>query len=322
MKRESRRFVLTCAFNETFSVPAAVALRSASVHWTESTPMDVYIIDSGISETSRTRIEQSIVASRMRLHWRTIDVDRFGDLPFFFHAKPQVYHRLAIDEVVPNEVERVVWMDSDMLVCRCMAELWQMNLEGKSLAAVQDMAIPFVSSPLGLNEYKELKLAADAPYFNAGLLVIDLKRWRKYKSGSRLLQYVRDHADTVFLFDQQAFNALYAGDWVPLDPRWNVIASLAGRTFYRTTHLSKEMKHLIADSPWIVHFAGSFKPWKLQRHSLFFDGYRKVLEQTPFPELSVHWPGRLLSLYDNYLRSLLYPLERLYWIARYRYLRR
>ena len=53
---------------------------------------------------------------------------------------------------------------------------------------------------------------------------------------------------------------------MPLDPRWNVIASLAGRTFYRTTHLSKEMKHLIADSPWILHFAGSFKPWKLHRH--------------------------------------------------------
>ena len=53
--------------------------------------------------------------SRMQLHWCSIDVERFLDLPLFAGVKRQIYHRLALGEVIPEEIERVVYLDMDVL---------------------------------------------------------------------------------------------------------------------------------------------------------------------------------------------------------------
>ena len=108
--------------------------------------------------------------SRMQLHWCSIDVERFLDLPLFAGVKRQIYHRLALGEVIPEEIERVVYLDMDVLALRCISELWTIELNGNPIAAVQDMAIPRVSSPLGLGEFEALGLSPDTPYFNNGLL--------------------------------------------------------------------------------------------------------------------------------------------------------
>lgn len=303
-------YALACAFDEEFALPAAVALRSASMHWSRPTRLDVYIIDGGVTPQSRSRIEESIFSSRMQLHWCSIAVEDFRDLPLFAGRKESIYHRLAIGDVVPAGIHRLIWLDMDVLVLRCLSTLGEIELEGKALAAVQDMAIPLVSSPLGLAEFEALGLKPDTPYFNSGIMLIDLRLWREQDMRGQLLAYLRTHADRIFLFDQHAFNALYAGHWLPLDPRWNVIASLAGD---RNTNDS--------DLPWILHYAGAFKPWKVPLRGPVFNRYRQVLREIAMP---VPGPGlyeRILAVYFRYFRTLLYPLERLCWVLRHRLLR-
>ncbi len=319
---QSKRYALACAFNEGFALPAAVALRSVSMNWTRSTALDVYIIDSGVSPRSRLHIEESIVKSRMRLHWCSIDGERFRDLPLFANAKRQNYHRLAVGEVVPEELDRAVWLDMDVLVLRCISELWEIELHGNPVAAVQDMAIPRVSSPLGLGESEALGLDPDTPYFNSGLMVLEMKPWREKEMAARLMHYVRVNADRIFHFEQHAFNALYAGQWYALDPRWNVIASLAGQRYFRGRHLSGELRQLVSTSPWILHFAGTFKPWRILLQTPAFSRYREILDQVSIPSPPPDWYERALSVYYLYFRRILYPLERLCWILRYRLLRR
>ena len=316
------RYALACAFDEDFALPAAVSLRSVSMNWTQSTALDVYVIDSGVSPRSRLHIEESIVKSRMQLHWCSVDVERFLDLPLFANAKRQCYHRLAVAEVVPEEIDRVVWLDMDVLVLRCISELWEIELNGKPVAAVQDMAIPWVSSPLGLGEFEGLGLDQDTPYFNSGLMVLEMKPWREEEMAARLMHYLRVNANRIFHFEQHAFNVVYAGLWCALDPRWNVIASLAGRRYFRSKHLSGELRQMVSRSPWILHFAGAFKPWRILLQTPVFSRYREIQNQISIPAPPPGWYERALSIYYLYFREILYPLERLCWILRYRFLRR
>ena len=318
---QSNRYTLACAFDEDFALPAAVALRSVSMHWTQSTALDVYIIDGGVSPRSRSQIEESIVKSRRRLHWCSIDLERFLDLPLFAGVKRQVYDRLALGEVIPEEIERVVYLDMDVLALRCISELWTIELNGNPIAAVQDMAIPRVSSPLGLGEFEALGLSPDTPYFNNGLLVLEMKPWREEEMAARLMHYLRVNANRIFHFEQHAFNALCAGRWCALDPRWNVIASLAGRRYFRSKHLSRELHQIVSRSPWILHFAGTFKPWRIPLQTPPFSPYRETQNQVSIPAPSPGWYERTLSIYYLYFRGILYPLERLCWILRYRFLR-
>ena len=209
-----------------------------------------------------------------------------------------------------------------MLVLRCISELWEIELHGNPVAAVQDMAIPRVSSPLGLGESEALGLDPDTPYFNSGLMVLEMKPWREKEMAARLMHYVRVNADRIFHFEQHAFNALYAGQWYALDPRWNVIASLAGQRYFRGRHLSGELRRIVSTSPWILHFAGTFKPWRILLQTPAFSRYREILDQVSIPSTPPDWYERALSVYYLYFRRILYPLERLCWILRYRLLRR
>ncbi len=243
-------------------------------------------------------------------------------MPVFANGRRQYYHRLAIGEVVPQEIDRVVWLDMDMLVLRCISELWELELNGSPVAAAQDMAVPRVSSPLGLGEFEALGLDPETPYFNSGLMVLEMKPWREDEMAGRLLSYLRVNAERVFHFEQHAFNALYAGRWCGLDPRWNVIASLADRRYWGGGHVPEEVRRMVSKSPWILHFAGTFKPWKVLLPTPPFERYREVRHQIPIPAALPGWYERALSVYYLYFRKILYPLERLCWILRYRFLRR
>ena len=322
MMSQLNRYALACAFDEDYALPAAVALRSVSMHWSQSSALDVYIIDSGVTPRSRSQIEMSVIGSRMRLHWCSIDVERFLDLPLFANMKRQCYHRLAVGEVVPEGIDRVVWLDMDVLVFRCISELWDIELNGNPVAAVQDMAIPWVSSPLGLGEFEALGLDQDAPYFNNGLMLLEMKPWREEEMAARVVNYLRVHANRIFHFEQHAFNAVYAGQWCALDPRWNVIASLAGQRYFRSKHLSGELRQIVSKSPWIVHFAGTFKPWRILLQTPVFNQYREVLNEIAIPVPAWGLYEQALAIYYSYFRGILYPLERLCWILRYRLLRR
>ena len=321
MMSQPPRYALFTAFDEDYSLPAAVALRSLSMHWTAPAALDVYVIDSGIAPRSRSRMEESIVEDRMRLHWCRIDVEPFLDLPRFPWMKSQIYHRLALGEVVPGGVDRVVWLDMDVLALRCIAALWEIDLQGQPLGAVQDLAIPWVSSPLGLGEFEGLGLDRKTPYFNSGVMVIDMPSWRENGMAARLTGYLREHAEHVVFCDQHALNALYAGRWFALDPRWNVNASLAGRRYLGTTCLPEEISRG-ASSPWIVHFAGTFKPWRFPLADAVFHRYQTVLREISSEVPPAGWVEQIFCVYFRYFRRILYPLERLCWILRHRWPRR
>ena len=67
---------------------------------------------------------------------------------------------------------------------------------------------------------------ADTPYFNSGVLVINLTRWRKENVGDRVIEYLRKYQPYVQLEDQEGLNAVLANDWGKLDPKWNLISHI------------------------------------------------------------------------------------------------
>ncbi len=318
MNTSEDSYAIAASFNDGFALAAAVALRSVSMHWTKSEPVDVYIFDGGVTAVSRSRVEQSIDSERMRLHWCRVDEGQFQDLPRRMKGTLQSVYRFAIADMLPPTIQRVVWIDLDVLVYRCLSELWEVDLDGKPIAAVQDMAIPYISSPLGLQPFKKGDPTSKLPYFNSGLVVIDMNRWRTDESAHQLIQLLKDQPWGIGHQDQHAMNVLYLNNWVALDLRWNVLSSLAGRSFYKAPPPALPRERDVASAPWLVHYAGYFKPWKIKGRLPFFDDFKTMLEQCPFPPIRYKRFAGLPALYDQYLRHWLYPLERLCWIMRHR----
>jgi lipopolysaccharide biosynthesis glycosyltransferase len=166
------------------------------------------------------------------------------------HYTIDTYTRLWAGEFFPDTVDRVLYLDADMVVVGNVAPLWRTDLEGALLGAVD---IP--GSDRGVIQ---LNISADAGYFNAGMLLIDLKQWRETQALETVLEYITAHPERV-LYDQDALNACFHHCRKRLDYRWNVIWP-----FYReplALPLSRPEIEAIRRDALIIHFNGSSKPW-------------------------------------------------------------
>jgi lipopolysaccharide biosynthesis glycosyltransferase len=195
-------------------------------------------------------------------------------------------------------------LDADLLVLDDPSEIFDGDLADHPLGAVVDDAILRCSAPRGVRGWRALGIPRSAPYFNAGVMAIDLSTWRARDTGGRALRHLEQHARSGGFLHQEALNATAWDDWASLDPRWNILAGHAGR-----------LPGPEVTSPGIVHFAGRVKPWRAPVAGPYGDRYAAALERVAALVTTAE-PGlrdRALSAYDRRLRGLVFPLERALW---------
>ena len=312
---------IICAVNGRFAKPFAVMIRSLLVNRNSNRPVTFYVFESDLPPHDRKLIEATAADDGGSIVWMRADHTRVQGLPSA--SSLSMYDRLFVGDELPASISKVIWLDADLLVLGDIGALWETDMGDKAVLAVQDMAIPFVSCPLGLGEWRALGLPRFTPHFNSGVLVIDLNTWRNEDIGGKTIRYLRSRKRHIALYDQEALNAILLGRWGALDPRWNVIASIAGREFQRSPHLSAEVSRGTVENPWILHFAGDWKPWTLPYGRHPYDLYFRYLDQTLWsgwrPRVSLS--SRSRAFYHECLRKTLYPLELLYTTLRFRRLR-
>jgi lipopolysaccharide biosynthesis glycosyltransferase len=263
--------------------------------------LSVHVIDAGIRDRDRGRLSKICSENDAALAWHDPGSWVLEPLPLVSRMTMATYSRLALPRLLPPDVKKVVWLDSDVLVTGDLERLWSTELGDSHLLAVQDPCVPFVSSRYGIRRWRELGLSERAKYFNAGVMLIDLDRWRQDEIGERAGDYLRGRGGEVMFWDQEGLNAVLCGRWGELDVRWNYCLGLTRR------------EKPAALEPSIIHFAGTLKPWLLPApeagpRALFY----RLLDETPW----VGWRPRhtptsvARGWYEaSRLRNVLYPAE-------------
>ena len=309
---------LLSTIDARYMAPFEVTVLSALDHLPADREVDWHVLCPGMTEQQRLTVSKLAGSRPVRFHWRPVPDDALSRYPVRGHFVPMVYARLLAPDILPGNVDRLLYLDADLLVLDDISKLWALPLEGNLVAAVQDMAVPHVSSPMGLRRFEELGIEPGAPYFNAGVYLADLGAWREQGVTRKTLAYLDRYHDDVNLLDQDALNAVLHGRWQRLDVRWNLIASLAARGHYRPRGIdSREYRNALAH-PGIVHFAGLLKPWAQPGIASFQAArYLEVLRRIhPEHAMQGGWRARGMGFYDRRLRWLLYPLEKLVWHRR------
>ena len=96
---------------------------------------------------------------------------------------------LLLSDLLPDSLERVLFLDADMLVLDDIAKIWETDISNSSVAAVVDQAIPLCPSPRGVKDRSSLGIPDSAPYFNAGVMFVNLTRWRRLNVPARASEY-------------------------------------------------------------------------------------------------------------------------------------
>ncbi len=294
--------VLVSGCDDAYAMPLAVTIRSAIDHLADDRRLQIYILDGGISESSQQRLVQSWQDPRVDVEWIAVSTGDLAGLPISHHVTNSTYLRLAIAEYLPAVVERAIYLDADMLVCRDLGLLWD-EPQGDALTlAVQDYAAPYLDASRSLANYadahpflaathpvanfRELGLAEDAEYFNGGLLVIDVKRWRQERLVNEFLQCLSNHRDHVLWWDQYALNVVLAGRWRGLDLRWNQGAHLFRYPTAAKSPFDQVTFGQLQCDPWIVHFCSPAKPWHYFCHHPATEAFQQCLKRTEWCDWS------------------------------------
>ncbi len=223
-------------------------------------------------------------ALREKITLMTLDFSRFDkNLSGKGRFSRAVFRRLFLDDILPTGIERIVTVDSDMLVVRPgLKRLETFDLGGRPLAAAYDMIflMDFKGEDDALvrqfrRSRRGLGLALDTPYLNAGLMAIDRAEWRAEKLTERVTTALRDDPKRYPFMEQDALNATLKGRFAPLSPRYNFM----GDFFLLDLEARLE--------PVVLHFVNAPKPWELaawRGEARFAENYRDWFAASPWPE--------------------------------------
>jgi lipopolysaccharide biosynthesis glycosyltransferase len=297
---------IATAIDESYLLPLAITLASLTENLGPEYRPVLHLLNRNLDPAQLAKI-----SALVETHSIVPSDDSIASIPRQSGFVPEVSFPLLLGELLPESVERVLFLDPDLLVVDDVAKIWEAELGDKVIAAAVDQAIPMCSSPRGVNGRRSLRIPEAAPYFNAGVMLIDIRRWRLRDVSARACAYLEDRRERIDHFHQEALNAVLWQDWLRLDQRWNLIASLAGRQHgpYKSTRCER---------PGIIHFAGHFKPWRFKVGGPFADAYDKFLTRFS-AENGLRKTGlseRLLSIYDRHAREYLYPFEQALWNSR------
>jgi lipopolysaccharide biosynthesis glycosyltransferase len=170
------------------------------------------------------------------------------------HLSNAMYLRLVLPELVPDDVRRVVYLDSDVLCVGSIAPLFGWDLRGKPLGAVRDAFTRRIADSGGMPGIQAGMHDPQAVYFNSGVLVIDAPAWRAADLTGACLSYLEEHAGELRFPDQDALNWVAYGNWLRLPKEYN--HQMAWR-------LETEAGRRLTDAV-VLHPVGLAKPWSKQ----------------------------------------------------------
>lgn len=168
-----------------------------------------------------------------------VDPEPFGCFHTGTYISKMTYARLLMPGHFPEDTDKLLYINADILVLGDISQLWRSDLDGCVLGAVMDQ---FLDSAIKLNESASRDLPRVGNYFNADVMLIDLRRWREEKISGKALGYLKENPRSPYA-DQDALNHACDLRWKSLDARWN---------FQRHYHRIAGMR--LSDRAGIVHF--------------------------------------------------------------------
>ncbi len=264
----------------------ATAIISIVENNTIESKLIFHIISVGISQGSQQKLQEMIASynAECLIYDFKQSKELVGD--FIFEVdKINKYARLYLSKLLPETIEKVIYLDCDVLVLGSFIELWSINIEDYYFAGVTDVITP--------NHKLSINIPLDSKYFNSGMLVMNLKKFRDEKSIVKVEAFMKTYIKRKVKYsnDQAVINALFYNDFYELPAKYNCITpfylmkseqieKLYGMKLF---HSNEELQEAI-DKPILVHFTPSFikRPWIKRSEHPLADTYLTYLRKTPW----------------------------------------
>lgn len=262
--------------NSNYILPSKVMLKSLFLNNPEEN-FDIYLIHSSLKDEELYDLSHYIGIHGSTLKPIYINNSYFKDAPVLLHYTREMYYRLLAYKFLPDDLDRILYLDPDILNLNPIDELYNMDIEGFMYAGASHNVI----SNKEINKIRLMPYEIDG-YYNSGVLLMNLDLQRKLVDEQSIYEFVKKYSSKLVLPDQDILNALYSTKIKSLDEKlYNYDARFY--SYYKITSNGICDMDYVINNTVILHFCGRKKPWQKNYsgkfHSLY-KHYEKLANQS------------------------------------------
>lgn len=294
MVKKYMNFVITS--DKNYVIPITVLMTSILKHTHKSYVPRFFLFTTGYTQTELDIVSEikkhrtceivNMPMDQYLEYFKSVDTSTFT-LQYISLA---TYYRLLLFKILPEDVDKCFYIDGDMIVGKDLSPIYK-NLSPNKLAAVvvEIFAMAHKETLLKhLSNISDFFLFNEnpykAPYFNAGFLLINVKKAKELMIFEQCLDFLQRYPNPPYA-DQDTLNAIlgqkYHNDIIYLDPSYNVFCDISYTDSYISPIYSKKQIKKAFKSPVIYHYAGGNKPWINRNVKHFYEVWHYYCHLSP-----------------------------------------
>lgn len=270
--------------------------------------LTVYLIGENISDENKCHLND--IAQKYNRQIFVIDVPKLDIPPSLTSARwpLSAFTRLFSGVILPNNLQRILYLDCDTIIVEDIEPLQNIDFGNNIVVAIKDCISGSYKENIGLNK--------DNPYFNAGVLLLNLEKIRDIDIKREIEEYMHKYVKLINYADQDILNGMFKGKIGVLDPKYDVMTIDVVHSYEEIMKLRRptnfynenELKSAVSN-PVIVHYTTNMlivRPWfKNSDHPLknVFLEYMsisvwkdKVLSEAVFNSIEAKTIGMIMKL--------------------------
>lgn len=250
-KKEKINILVTLDANY---IPYLNVMLESLIHSNPDCYFDVYLLHSSINERDTINTSNLLGTSGKLIMVKACDIG-LKDAPTTSRYPQEIYYRIFASKYLPNTLDRILYLDPDIIVNGSVKELYNLPMDEYYFAAASHTGTLMTT----INSIR-LDMDDNSPYINSGVMLMNLNLLRKEQNFDDVFRFIEKRKNFLILPDQDIISSLYGSKIYALDTfRYNMTERLykLHAPFEKDLDLDWVRKHSV-----IIHYCGRNKPWK------------------------------------------------------------
>lgn len=259
---------ILCAADDNY-IPYCGIMLTSLFESNNASEFHVFLLTESLSAESSRDMMRLADSYGQKIQIVVVEPEALKDCPIRKkdHVSIATYYRLLAPILLPDSVDKVLYLDCDIIVDGRIDELWNTDISGDALGCVVD------ESYLNISYYDRLEINKERKYFNAGVLLLNIGYWRCHDVMKRCFDCISAMSEKLLLHDQDTLNHVLQDEIKFLPVKYNFQTGF----LYIDKALGVDVRQEVRDTvsnPIIIHYTGKRKPWLAHYYHPFLTRFR------------------------------------------------
>jgi lipopolysaccharide biosynthesis glycosyltransferase len=224
-----------------------------------------HIITPDLTKEQKQLLKQYVKNHDCLIYFYSIDFELTKQFITKGEWTSAVYYRLFFPILLKDKCEKLLYLDSDIIVVNSIKPFFKIDLQNYPVAAVYDNYVK--TQPL-------LGIEKEGEYFNSGVLLMDVKKWNEQNISEKSFKFLEENPEKIRFVDQCALNAVLKNNWLKIESKYNLLYS------YVPWELPKKEQNKFLEDKIVIHYTLQ-RPWNMLCRNPLRHLYHKHLSDFP-----------------------------------------